>query len=353
MIKYRIFLRNLLLTLSIIGLSLVLNIYLARFFDMQALIPMIFVLVVFLISLVTQGYIWGVLASLLSVLAVDFAFTFPYFKFTLFVPENLFSTIVMLIVAIVTSTLTTQIKRQEHIKAETEKEKVRANLLRAISHDLRTPLTSIYGSCSALIENYDAFSRDKKLKLLREMSDDSEWLIRMVENLLSVTRLDGKKVVVAKVPIVLEELIDTVLIKFKKRFPHQAVTISLPEQFISIPMDALLIEQVLINLLENAVRHGKGMTELSLRVFTSGRQAIFEVADNGCGIPKQQLETIFTGYQTRSTVSADSNKGNMGIGLMVCATIIKAHGGSIQAANRTGGGALFRFYLEMEESENE
>ncbi len=141
------------------------------------------------------------------------------------------------------------------MRAESEREKVRANLLRAISHDLRTPLTSIYGSCSAIMENYDRLKKEQTWKLLGEMKEDAEWLIRMVENLLSVTRLDGNAASVVKRPIVLEELIDAVLVKFKKRYPNQPVQVQIPDQFVSIPMDAMLIEQVLINILENAVFH--------------------------------------------------------------------------------------------------
>lgn len=351
--RYRVLLKNLIWTITILILSFVLIIICDNFFDTQSLIPMIFVLAVFLISLRTQGYVWGIFASLLGVLAVNFAFTFPYFRFDFSAPETLFSAIMMLCVAMMTSTLTIKLKLQEKVKADSEKEKMRANLLRAVSHDLRTPLTSIYGSCSALIENYDALSKDQHLKLLREMGEDSEWLIRMVENLLSVTRIGGGKVTLTKFPTVPDELIDAVLIKLKKRFPHQIVNVDLPDQFISIPMDALLIEQVLVNLLENAVRHATGMTELSLRVFTSGRQAIFEVADNGCGIPKEMLDRLFTGDYTKQAIPADGSKSSMGIGLTVCAAIMKAHGGSIQVENRKEGGALFRFYLEMEATEYE
>ena len=261
--------KNILYLILILGVSFLLSLQIQNLFHAQSLIPTIFVLAVFLISLVTQGYIWGIVSSLISMMAVNYAFTFPYFTFNFSGPENLFSAIVMLFVTSMTSTLTTKIKEQEKIRSEGEKEKMRANLLRAISHDLRTPLTTIYGSCSAIIENYDLLSKEQQLKLLEEVREDSQWLIRMVENLLSVTRIDGEKVNVIKTPTVLEELIDTVLVKFQKRYPGQEVTVEIPDEFISIPMDAVLIEQVLMNLLENAVQHAKGMKQLKLKVFTS------------------------------------------------------------------------------------
>ena len=227
-----------------------------------------------------------------------------------------------------------------------EKEKMRGNLLRAISHDLRTPLTSIYGSSSTLISKYDALPKEQQLKLLGEIQEDSEWLIRMVENLLSVTRIDGAKVEVVKTPTVLDELIDSVLMKFSKKYPNQKVITQIPEEFVDIPMDSLLIEQVLLNLLENAVFHAKGMTELTLSVSLVGDKAVFEVADNGCGLPEDALQKIFTGSYEKSAAPVDGTRSNMGIGLSVCAAIVKAHGSEITAENRKGGGAVFRFALE-------
>ena len=201
---------------------------------------LIFMLAVFVTSMYTEGYAWGVAASLISVLAVNFAFLSPYFAFNFTLSENLFSGLVMLVVSIMTSTLTTRIKKQEQLRMESEKEKMRANLLRAVSHDLRTPLTSIYGACSTVIENYDSLDKEKTIKLLGEACSDAQWLTRMVENLLSVTRIDSEKVTVQKTPTVLDELLDTVLVKFRKRYPEIPVELETPDAFIVIPMDCLL-----------------------------------------------------------------------------------------------------------------
>ena len=299
---------------------------------------LIFMLAVFVTSMYTDGYLWGVLASLASVLAVNFAFFTPYFAFNFTLPENLFSGLVMLAVSIMTSTLTTRVKKQEQLRMETEREKMRANLLRAVSHDLRTPLTSIYGACSTVTENYDSLGKEQALKLLREACEDAQWLNRMVENLLSVTRFDGEQVGV----------------KFKKRCPDVPVQLELPEDFVMIPMDSMLIQQVLMNLLENAVLHAEGMTTLTLRVFTLGSRAVFEVKDDGCGIPKERLRTLFSGTGgSDPNAPADSGKHGMGIGLSVCAAIIKAHGGEIDAESRPGEGTTIRFWLETEKIELE
>ena len=340
-------------TVFVLSAAFLVSLLFQKTFQTRALIPMIFVLAVFLIALLTQGYFWGILASLAGVLAVNFAFTFPYFEFNFSIPENVLSAAVMLIVAVLTGMLTTKIKQQEKIRAESDREKMRANLLRAVSHDLRTPLTSIYGSCSAILENYGKLREGQQLKLLREMREDAQWLIRMVENLLSVTRIDSRKVEVIKTPTVLEELIDTVMLRFQKMYPEQRVQVEIPEEFISIPMDPVLIEQVLINILENAVFHAEGMTELNLRVSVRGKQAVFEVEDNGCGIPRERLDKIFTGFFEKKGLPSDGRKSNMGIGLSVCAAIIQAHGGTIEAGNREGGGAVFRFFLEREVTDDE
>ncbi len=329
------------------------NLCLQYLFQTQTMTPMIFVLGVFLVSWRTEGYFWGIVGSLASVLAVNWAFTYPYWAFDLISPECISSAVVMLIVAIMTGALTTRLKQQEKLKAEAETERMRGNLLRAVSHDLRTPLTSICGASSAMIENYDQLPRELQMKLLQDIQADSQWLTRMVENLLSVTRIDSGKVKLSKIPIALEELIDAVLVKFQKHYPNQPLLLQLPEQILLIPMDPMLIEQVLTNLLENAVQHATGMTELLLQVRVLENKAEFSVMDNGCGIPTDRLGHIFSGTLASDAPVADGHRRSAGIGLSVCATIIRAHGGDISAENRPEGGACFRFTLDVEDFNHE
>ena len=335
----------------VLFICFLLNLAIQQVYHTRTLIPMIFVLGVFLVSWKTQGYFWGVFASLISVLLVNYTFTYPYWAFDLMSPDCVFSAVVMLIVAVMTGALTTKLKVQEKIRAEIEMERMRANLLRAVSHDLRTPLTSIYGASSAIIENFDALSVEQRLKLTGEIREDAQWLVRMVENLLSVTRIDNGNVRIRKTTTVLEELIDAVILKFRKHFPGQTVTVQIPEDIIMIPMDAMLIEQVLVNILENAVNHAPGMTELILRVEQKNKNAVFTVEDNGCGIPQERMRQLFTGYLNRTEQPTDGTRHNMGIGLSVCAAIIKAHGGEITVKNKPEGGAVFSFGLEMEDTD--
>ena len=342
-------LKNTLITLAILCLCFLLCLVLKYIFNDSALISAIFVLAVYIVSVLTPGYIYGISSALISVLMVNFAFDFPFFAFNFTIAENIVSAIILLAVTMITCGLTAKVRHQDAIKAERDKERMRANLLRAVSHDLRTPLTTIYGSSSALLENYDNFSAEQCKEMLKGISEDSQWLHRMVENLLSITRLDGNNVKIIKVATVLDELIDSVLVKFSKRYPNQSIDVDIPDDFVTVPMDALLIEQVLINILENAVQHAEGMTSLKLKVFTISDKAIFEIKDNGCGIPDSKLKDIFSGAYTTNLDISDSKKNNAGIGLSVCASIIKAHGGDIKAENSKDGGCVFRFTLNMED----
>ena len=244
---------DLLLTAAILAMATVLCTLLRRIDDGSGYVNLIFVLAVATISRWTEGYFWGIFSAVSGVLFVNYVFTYPYWEFNFTITGYPFTFLAMLTVSMMISAMNTQIKKQERLRIETEKEAVRANLLRAMSHDIRTPLTSIVGNTAAILENEDSFSPEQKRRLLEDVNEDAQWLIRMVENLLSVTRIDGAKVEVVKTPTVLDELIDSVLMKFSKKHPNQKVITQIPDEFVDIPMDSLLIEQVLLNLLENAV----------------------------------------------------------------------------------------------------
>ena len=349
--KLPVYVKDIAVTVVILCISFGFSLLLQYVFEVHEHITTVFVFAVFLISLLTRGYVYGLFSSFVSMIAVNYVFTFPYFAFNFTIPVNLTSAIIMTVISVLTSALTTKLKQHDMMKVESEKERMRANLLRAVSHDLRTPLTTIYGASTTLLEHGETMTAEHRNQVVCGIKEDSEWLIRMVENLLSITRIDSGTVKIIKTPTVLEELVDSVLLKFKKRYGAQAVLIDIPDEVVIIPMDAILIEQVIVNILENAVQHAEGMTELSLRVFTLGKQAIFEIRDNGCGIPQERLNNLFTGYYKRNETVSDGQTRNAGIGLSVCATIIKAHGGDIKAENLKAGGAAFRFTLDTEDVE--
>ncbi len=342
--------KNIFFTLLILALAFGVSVFLQRVLQLDEHITTIFVFAVFLISMITDGYAYGIVSTVLAVISINVVFTFPYFAFAVEL-EDIISGLIMLVISFITGMITTRIKKWEQLKAEGEREKTRANLLRAVSHDLRTPLTTIYGSSSAMLEGYEGFSDEQRLKMIGGIKSDSEWLIRMVENLLSVTKLEGGSLKLIKTPTVLEELIDSVALKFKKRYPEAPLEIKIPQDMVLIPMDAILIEQVLVNILENAVLHAENMTRLVLEVSLKDGSAEFCVRDNGKGIDKDRLPHIFSGYLKGE--SADGTRRNLGIGLSVCSTIITSHGSEIKAENSKEGGAVFSFSLETEEGDEQ
>ena len=327
--------------------------------DNHANVALFYILALVIIARWTVGYGYGIVCTLFSVIAINYLFTYPYYKlnFTLtgYPITFLLMSGITLILCTMTSHMTIQsemIAEREKRLAEAEMEKMRANLLRAISHDLRTPLTGIIGNSSLFLESQNDLSSTEQRTIMTNIYEDSNWLLNMVENLLSVTRVDTSTVRLSKNDTVLEELIDAVLVKFHKHYPDTEVHVEIPEEFVSIPMDAMLISQVLMNLLENAVFHAKGMKDLWLRVEVKGFWAYFYVEDDGCGIPEEKLPKLFTGM-LGSEAPMDQSRSSMGIGLSVCSAIIKAHGGEIWANKRAGGGTEVGFRLEMEDENGE
>lgn len=341
-------LRDTLITAVVLTCAALLCMLLRLMDDGDIYVSMIFLLAVAVVSRKTDGYFFGIAASVIGVIGVNYAFTAPYLKFSLSVPGYPLAFGSMLLVAITTSAMTTQIKRQEKQKYKAQVEEMRANLLRAVSHDLRTPLTSISGAASVLLEHPE-MSLERREILLREITDDSGWLVRMVENLLSITRINAEPADLHKDPEAPEEVISEAVRKFRKRFVQMPVEIHLPDDFVMVPMDPILIEQVLTNLMENVVYHGKCATKIRLNLTVEDGQVVFEVADDGVGISKKRLEDIFEG----TSASASDGSRGMGIGLSVCKAIILAHGGEISASNRQQGGAVFRFTLPIGEEKYE
>ena len=343
-------LRNILITLTILAAATVICFFLQQSVGTEAHAPLLFVLAVLFISRFTDGYGYGIFSAMAAVIAVNYIFTYPYFAFNFTITGYPLTFLVMLAVALSVSALTTQIKNQEKIRLESEKEKMRANLLRAVSHDIRTPLTSIAGSASVILENKNALSQDKVMELVANIKEEAQWLVRMVENLLSITRMNAENAKIDKQEELAEEVISAAVSKFEKRFPGIETEVHVPDEILLVPMDATLIEQVLVNLLENSVIHGRTTSRIRIQVSKQEETAVFSVEDNGEGIEESVLPVIFDGNLVARGESSD-NKRNMGIGLSVCKSIIKAHRGNMRAENREEGGARMIFTLprEMEE----
>ena len=309
----------------------------------------VYVLAVLLISRFTSGYLFGLIAAVLGVIGVNYVFTYPYMAFNFTISGYPLTMFTFLVVSLVTSTLTTKTKEQDRLRMENEKVKMRADLLRSVSHDIRTPLTSIMGATSAILEN-PALSPAEQQSLLVDVRDDAQWLIRIVENLLSITRISSEEAKVKKEPEPAEEVIESAVAKTHKHYPEVDIRVHLPDELMMVPMDPLLMEQVLVNLMENAVIHGE-THHIDVTLSSEGNCAVFTVADDGRGIPQHLLPRLFDG-SARSDRSSDG-KRSMGIGLSVCRTIVLAHGGVIRGDNRQEGGAVFTVTLPMKGENDE
>ncbi len=340
--------RNAGVTLGLLGATALICAGMNGIARSSAASSLIFVLCIHVVARLTNGYAWGIAASLAAVLLVNFVFTYPFMEFNFTIAGYPLTFVTMLTVSISTSALTTAVKKQEWLRLEGEKVKMRADLLRSVSHDLRTPLTSIAGSASVLLESPE-LPEDKRRELLGGIRDDSEWLIRMVENLLSITRVGGEGAQIQKMPEAVEEVVADAVRKFRKLYPELPVETEVPEEVLFVPMDAVLICQVLTNLLENAALHGRTTSRITVRVTSGAGRAKFAVEDDGGGIDAEALPLLFEDKPAGAAPVDSKGRHNMGIGLTVCRTIVKAHGGDMSAANRPGGGAVFWFELPLTE----
>ena len=326
---------------------------LLRSFDMHndtSYVAMIFLLDVFLTAYWTDGYLLGIIMAVVGMFSVDIIFTYPFWHISFTLTGFPLTFLVMMTISILTATVTSRAKQTEAIRREAEREKMYADLLRAVSHDIRTPLTGIVGATNVLLEQESTLTAEQRKQLLQCTNEDAEWLIRIVENLLSITRISSEEAKVKKEPEPAEEVIESAVAKTHKHYPEVDIRVHLPDELMMVPMDPLLMEQVLVNLMENAVIHGE-THHIDVTLSSEGNCAVFTVADDGRGIPQHLLPRLFDG-SARSDRSSDG-KRSMGIGLSVCRTIVLAHGGVIRGDNRQEGGAVFTVTLPMKGENDE
>ena len=324
----------------------------------SANVALIYILTIIMISYHTDKYRSGIV----SVFFINYLFTYPFGQFSFAVSGYPFTFMVMYFISILTSATTFRMKDQarkineaEKFLAEAEKEKLRANLLRAVSHDLRTPLTSMIGASSSYLENEAALPPKEKRELVSEIYEDANWLLHMVENLLSVTRItDGGASVLKKTPEAAEEVLFDAVSTSRKRYPDLQIKTVIPDEFVTAPMDPLLIKQVLLNLIENAYFHARSTKPLECTLSSTEDAIKFCIRDYGTGIAPDRLSGIFDAVPSAPSSAAstvDTRKG-MGIGLSICKAIVNAHNGEITARNLTEG-AEFCFTIPKEEIHHE
>ena len=333
---------------------------------------LVFVLAVVMISLLTEGYVYGIASSIIGGFCINYFFMVPYAAFSLSYAGYPVAMISMIAISCVVCALTTRVKNQRAeairrekrtkslyelnerlnaektaIQLESARETIRGNILRAVSHDLRTPLTSISGAASVLLNSPEVSPQN--VAMLRDIKNDADSLIIMVENLLSITRIQDGNIPLKKHDEMLEEVAGDAILTTRRRFPECHVELDMSEDILFFPMEPMLVKQVMVNLLENAIRHSGDTQHITLHLFRQDDWAVVEVRDRGKGLSPEICQAVQAGKQLDKKLSGDTSRG-MGIGLSVCQSIIKAHGGFFAAGNNPEGGAVFRFGLPMEET---
>ncbi len=242
------------------------------------------------------------------------------------------------------------VREKELAAVLAENEQLRANLLRAISHDLRTPLTAISGNASNLISNAFSFDEKTKLSIYKDIYHDSLWLINLVENLLSITRLEEGRMNINFTPELVEEVVAEAIKHVHKREGGQKITVIHKDELLLAKMDTRLIIQVIINILDNAIKYTSLDSTITVTTEKQKDKVVISIADNGPGIPDELKERVFDMFYTGANKIADSRR-SIGIGLALCKSIINAHGGEIFVKDNVPSGAIFTFTLPVGEIE--
>lgn len=227
-------------------------------------------------------------------------------------------------------------------------EQLRANLLRSISHDLRTPLTSISGNASNLMSNGNNFDDKTKIKLYTDIYDDSMWLINLVENLLSVTRIEQGQMRLNINTELLSEVVDEALRHTNRKSAEHKISVETEDELMLVKIDARLIVQVVINIVDNAIKYTPAGSEIKIYSKAQNGKAVVTVSDNGGGISDEIKPHIFEMFYSGANKVADSRR-SMGLGLALCKTIINAHGGEISVSDNNPHGCIFKFTLPLGE----
>ena len=313
-------------------------------------VAMLFLTDVFLTAVLTDGYLFSILCAVLGVFSVDYIFTYPYWHISFTLTGFPLTFLVMMTISVLTAAVTSRAKQTEAVRREAEREKMYADLLRAVSHDIRTPLTGIVGATNVLLEQENTLTPEQRHELIRNANEEAQWLIRIVENLLSITRMGGDEAKVNKTPEAAEEIIEGAVGKFTRRWGTDIpVEVHLPEEFLLVPMDPLLMEQVLTNLMENAVLHGVDGAEhgeIWVRAREQDGKLQIQVLDNGRGLPTELLGP----YARRDR---ELSRGHLGL-YNVDTILIKYYGEGfgLYRENRTDGpGAVVTATLPIRREE--
>lgn len=239
-------------------------------------------------------------------------------------------------------------REKQEVAVLAKNEQLRANLLRAISHDLRTPLTSISGNASNLLSNGDAFDSETKKQLYMDIYDDSIWLINLVENLLAVTRIEEGRLNLRMSEELVDDAISEALLHINRKSVEHSISVENKDEFLLAKMDARLIVQVTINIIDNAVKYTPKGSHIVIKTERVGDKAVISISDDGDGIPDELKPRIFDMFYSGANQIADSRR-SLGLGLSLCKSIILAHGGEISVSDNLPHGTIFTFTLPVGE----
>ncbi|MEG2394118.1 MAG: ATP-binding protein, partial [Ruthenibacterium sp.] len=237
---------------------------------------------------------------------------------------------------------------KKQVESKAQQEQLRANLLRAISHDLRTPLTSISGNAGVLLGNSEVLSRDQKQRLYSDIYDDSIWLINLVENLLAVTRIENGAMGLRLEPEMWSEVLDEAMRHVDRKGKEHVISVSVQDDLLMSRMDSRLMIQVILNLVGNAIQYTPHGSHIAVCAARRGENAEITVSDDGPGIADDAKEKLFTMFYTAGNTRGDGRRG-LGLGLSLCKSIVEAHGGVIGVADNAPRGTVFYVRLKAEE----
>ena len=237
---------------------------------------------------------------------------------------------------------------KEQAALQARNEELRANLLRTISHDLRTPLTSISGNASNLLSNGETLDTETRNKICTDIFDDAQWLIGLVENLLSITRIEDGRMNLQISPQLMDEMIEEALHHVNRKSCEHTITTQYGDEILLVNVDARLIMQVVVNLVDNAIKYTPVGSVIQISAYRKDHQVVVEVSDNGPGIPDRAKAQVFEMFYTGQSRIADSHR-SLGLGLPLCRAILTAHGGTLTLRDNIPNGSVFSFALPQSE----
>ncbi|XCP86528.1 ATP-binding protein [Roseburia hominis] len=316
---------------------------------------MVYIVGVILVTVCTTGYFYGAASAVLSVLIFNYFVTEPFHTFAVMNRSDMVLMFFFLMTAFISSSVTVRFQKQKQIaedtRAQMEREHLKSSLLRSISHDFRTPLTGILGDCSLLAEAEEMDSATRR-ELAGEIQEQAIWLIKMMENILNMTKIENGQLYINKQPEVVDDIVYEAVTHVTGLREKRDFKIELPSELVVASLDGPMMVQVLINLLDNAMKHTKMGGMIRIRVVYKEEKVYFKVEDNGEGIAEELLPYIFDEFVTQSEGRADRQRG-IGLGLAICKAVVEAHGGEIYAKNREEGGACVGFWLNATQADTD